>query len=331
MKILVIGSIGRQTDPQKSETIRFTRILGKELMRQGHTLINACQNEFDSILAESAFETLQNTSESSKNRIIGYVADGKQSSHKYGKILFSELKDWELGGPRLRIPEPIEAAEVVIIIGGGDGTQKAANWARIAKKPILPIVKFGGAGKVIYQEERNNFYKSGMINITLSEFEDISETSDPDSELATTVLNLAERIKASKNVLVIMSFSEDSSLEDAYESFNEVCSRFSPEYNCQRMDQITDIKRITTEMISRIKKSAFLIVDLTFERPNVYFELGFADALDKPLIVTAKEGTKIHFDAKDFPIIFWSSQTQLKKDLYKRIQQIASKQGRELN
>ena len=64
------------------------------------------------------------------------------------------------------------------------------------------------------------------------------------------------------------------------------------------------------------------------ERPNVYYEMGYADALDKPMIATAKEGTNIHFDAKDVPIIFWNSQKQLKEDLRLRIQQIASKQGR---
>ncbi len=81
-------------------------------------------------------------------------------------------------------------------------------------------------------------------------------------------------------------------------------------------------------MFSNIKYSAFVIVDLSMARPNVYYEMGYADALDTPIIATAKEGTEIHFNVKDVPIIFWNSQTQLKKDLQLRIEQIASKQGR---
>jgi len=229
------------------------------------------------------------------------------------------------------IPEPIDTADVLITVCGFRGTQRAANWARIANKPILPIVKFEGASKMIYREERNNFINSKRENITLDDFEDLSQSSISDIDLVKTVLSLSERINISKNCFVIMSFSDDPTLEDAYESFKEVCKRFTPIYYCKRMDEITDIKRITQEMFDSIRNCAFVIVDLTFERPNVYYELGYADALDKPIIVTAREGTKIHFDAKDFPIIFWNSQTNLKKELTNRIQQIAKKQGRVIN
>ncbi len=331
MKILVIGGLNEDQPELMDKTVKFTKILGQEIIKQGHTLVNACMTEFDAVLAKSAYETLSAQEKSSNNRIVGYIIDGRQPSHNYGKIRNSELKNWELGQPKLSIPEPIEIADVVITVCGFHGTQRAANWARIANKPLLPIVKFEGASKMIYREERKNFDLSGKKNISKDEFEDLSQTAIADIDLVKTVLNLAERINVSKNAFVIMSFKEDPSLEDAYESFKEVCSRFSPKYQCQRMDEITDINRITPEMFNNIKNSAFVIVDLTFERPNVYYELGYADALEKPIVVTAKEGTKIHFDAKDFPILFWNSQTNLKKELEKRIKQIAMKQGREIN
>lgn len=330
MKILVIGGLFDDKPELREATIKFTKILGEEIIKGGHTLINSCMTEFDAILAESAFNALKTEEDSSIERVIGYIIDGKKPSHQFGKIRNSELKNWELGGPSLIIPEPIDTADAVIIVSGFEGTEKAANWARIANKPILPIVKFEGAAKSIYWEERYNFINSTSKNLTLDEFEDLAQTSFSDEELAQSVLNLAERINTSKSVFVIMSFSEDPSLIDAYESFKDVCSKFKPVYNCLRMDEITDIKRITPEMFNGIKNSAFVIVDLTMERPNVYYELGYADALDKHIIVTAKEGTVIHFDAKDFPIIFWNSQTNLKKDLTIRINQIASKQGRRL-
>lgn len=328
MRILVVGGFNEEKPKLKEKTINFTKILGEEIINHGHILVNACLTEFDAVVTKSAFEALNNQERESNDRIVGYIVDGMQPSHQIGKIRNSELKDWELKHSNLRIPEPIEVADVVITVCGFKGTRRAANWARIANKPLLPVVKFEGASKEIYREERN---KSKWKNITQEEFEDLSQTSIADKDLVKSILNLAERVNVSKNAFVIMSFSEDPSLEDAYESFKEVCGRFTPKYYCHRMDEITDIKRITPEMFNSIKNSAFVIVDLTFERPNVYYELGYADALNKPIIVTAKEGTKIHFDAKDFPIIFWNSQTNLKKELQKRMQQIAMKQGRVIN
>lgn len=330
MNILVIGGFCDDNPELKEGTIQFTKTLGAEIIKQGHVLLNACMTEFDSVLAESANKVLLESGQNPNDRIIGYILDDMKPSHNFGKIRTSELRNWDLSEPGLRTPEPIDQADVVISICGFNGTQRAANWARIAQKPLLPILKFEGASKLIYREEKNNFNKSKK-NISLDEFEDLSQTTLNDLDLSKSVINLAERVNLTEDVFVIMSFADDPSLEDAYESFKDACSKFSPKYNCKRMDDITDIKRITPVMFSSIKNSAFVIVDLTFERPNVYYELGYADALDKPIIVTAKKGTVIHFDAKDFPIIFWESQTGLKKDLVGRIEQIAQKQGRVLN
>lgn len=328
MNILVIGGFNDDNPESKKKTLKFVKKLSKQIVNNGHTLLNACRTEFDAVLAENAAKELKNIGQKPKDKILGYIIDGEEPSHTYGKIRNSELKDWNLGGPSLRVPEPIENADVVIAVCGFEGTQTAANWARIAKKPLLPVVKFEGAAKAIYKEERKEYENSGDNNISLDDFEDLAETTVSDDELALSVINLAERINVSNDAFVIMSFTDDPALTDAYQSFKDVCSQFDPPYDCKRMDEITDNKRITPAMFSSIKNSAFVIVELSMERPNVYYEMGYADALDKPIVATAKEGTIIHFDAKDVPIIFWNSQTQLKKDLQQRIQQIASKQGR---
>ncbi|MBT8267074.1 MAG: hypothetical protein KJP20_11060 [Bacteroidia bacterium] len=328
MNILVIGGLYENNPEIKEKTSKFIKKLSKQIVKNGHTLLNACLTEFDAELAKHATKELKKRDERPRDRIIGYIIDGMEPIHTHGKIRHSELKDWNLGGPDLKIPEPVELADVVIAVCGFDGTQKAANWARIANKPLLPLVKFGGAAKAIYAEERKKYDNSGSHHISLDDFENLAETSVSDEELAADVINIAERIKVSNDAFVIMSFTDDPALIDAYQTFKDVCSEFDPPYDCKRMDEITDNKRITPAMFANIKNSAFVIVELSMERPNVYYEMGYADALDKPMIATAKEGTKIHFDAKDVPIIFWNSQKQLKEDLRLRIQQIASKQGR---
>jgi nucleoside 2-deoxyribosyltransferase len=61
----------------------------------------------------------------------------------------------------------------------------------------------------------------------------------------------------------------------------------------------------------------------------VYYELGWAQALGKPVIVTAKEGTVLPFDIFDVPAIFGDSQKSLRDALKAKIQNIAQKSGRQ--
>jgi len=65
-------------------------------------------------------------------------------------------------------------------------------------------------------------------------------------------------------------------------------------------------------------------------KANVYYELGYAEALEKPLIITAKDEMKgkLPFDVQDIPVIFWKNQKGMKNDLRKKIESIAKKQGR---
>jgi hypothetical protein len=73
-----------------------------------------------------------------------------------------------------------------------------------------------------------------------------------------------------------------------------------------------------------------VIVDLTELKPNVLFELGYAEGLKKPRIVTAKIDTKLPFDIQDFPVTFWdpADMFAFSIGLSVRIRAIAEKQGR---
>ena len=57
------------------------------------------------------------------------------------------------------------------------------------------------------------------------------------------------------------------------------------------------------------------MADLTHERPNVYYEIGYAHAFKKPTILTARKGTEPHFDVQGFPIISYDNSTNLEHEL----------------
>jgi hypothetical protein len=76
-----------------------------------------------------------------------------------------------------------------------------------------------------------------------------------------------------------------------------------------------------------IEISRFVVVDLTHERPNVYFELGYARGLDKTVVSIARQGTMIHFDVKDWTYIPYIDSRLLERDLRKRFEFELSRGG----
>jgi nucleoside 2-deoxyribosyltransferase len=87
----------------------------------------------------------------------------------------------------------------------------------------------------------------------------------------------------------------------------------------ERVDEVESNERITDRIIESITKAEFVIADLTKERPNVFFEAGFAHGLGKTPIYVAREGTPIHFDIKDYPIILFRNMKELKEGITQRL------------
>ena len=70
-----------------------------------------------------------------------------------------------------------------------------------------------------------------------------------------------------------------------------------------------------------------MIVDLTHSRPNVYYEAGYAQGIGKTPVFIAKNGTKLEFDLKDYPVIFFENMRQLKNRLEARLRALAEERG----
>jgi len=60
-----------------------------------------------------------------------------------------------------------------------------------------------------------------------------------------------------------------------------------------------------------LEAAELVIVDLTYERPNVYYEAGYARALRKRTLYLAERGTKIHYDVSAYPILEYENMTHL--------------------
>jgi hypothetical protein len=89
--------------------------------------------------------------------------------------------------------------------------------------------------------------------------------------------------------------------------------------SAERVDEAESNNRITDRILESIAKAEFVIVDLTNERPNVLFEAGFAHGIGKIPIYVAREGTTIHFDVKDYPVIQFRNMKELKDGITRRL------------
>lgn len=321
-KILIAGAL----DLSQSTALQLVQCLGDEVIAQGHTLINGCRNAFDRAIADSANQAAVARNLDPEEHITSYVVAGAAPVHNHGRILRSRLVTWGLEFESLHIPEPVHESEAVIVVGGQEGTLCAANWARIDKKPLLPITVFGGAGLAAYNEELKEFDDKYADRIERSEYDVLNQVSTDMRKIAKDAVALAARIQASRQVFAIMSFSSDPKLQDAYDSFQEVCGEYG--YICRRVDDMTSNERIVPMIIDGIRKSAFVIADLTEPRPNVYYEFGLAQGLAKSYIVTAYKGTTLPFDVHDVPALEWESQKELKDMLRQKVQHVALSQGR---
>jgi nucleoside 2-deoxyribosyltransferase len=118
-------------------------------------------------------------------------------------------------------------------------------------------------------------------------------------------------------VFVIMKFG-DNELDSAYEG---VIKPIIEEFDLRaiRIDEIQDSGKITDQILEHIARSKYVLADLTGERPNCYYECGFAHALGKELIFTIKASQNIHFDLAGYRFITWNTEADLRRKLRQRL------------
>jgi hypothetical protein len=113
----------------------------------------------------------------------------------------------------------------------------------------------------------------------------------------------------------------DPTLDDVLDAIKEAGHRCG--IQAERVDEPATNERITDRILESIDRAEFVIADLTHAKPNVYYEAGYAHARGKTPIYIAREGTKLEFDLKDYPVIFFQSLKRLKDDLEKRLRGLA--------
>jgi hypothetical protein len=116
-----------------------------------------------------------------------------------------------------------------------------------------------------------------------------------------------------------MSF--DPELLPAYEDGMKLAVEIDCRLQLTRVDSGDFQEKVCDRVIGEIRRSQFVIADFTRHRGSVYFEAGFALALDRIVIWTCHEDDVAHlqFDTRQYPHLIWRTPGELRMKLADRI------------
>ncbi len=212
--------------------------------------------------------------------------------------------------------------ELVQSIGSYWGGATRQNLAKPGFDKIVINHDFTIDAYLEYEDLSSAVTKAANLNTTLKVFDKIIE-SQP---------NPAKERTEKDTAFIIMSM--DPNNFDLVDVLNGIKAEFeSFGISAIRVDDIQEQNIITEAILQRIRISEFLIADLTYERPNVYYEVGYAQAHGKRPMLIAKDGTRIHFDLTVHNVIYYKNVTELKAKLKKRLSAVAARnaEGPELD
>lgn len=122
-----------------------------------------------------------------------------------------------------------------------------------------------------------------------------------------------------KLIFVLTPF-HDKYYED-FRVIKDICSQNG--FKCLRGDENYFKSDIFPEMLKLIVKSSLIIANINGRNANVLYELGIAQALDKPVLLISKEPENLPVDIKSKRFLIYSSYSDLQEKIRKELFKIA--------
>lgn len=136
--------------------------------------------------------------------------------------------------------------------------------------------------------------------------------------------SLPKRIKRIPRIFIIMPFTPE--LDDVYHlGIREVVAKVGG--SCERADEMQHVGGIVEKIYDSIKGADIIIAELTAANPNVYYEVGFAHALGKPVILLTRNIQNTPFDLRVYNHVIYSSIVDLRERLDRMLSQIMNPKG----
>ncbi len=164
------------------------------------------------------------------------------------------------------------------------------------------------------------------FGVDLFEIDDLRKRVGNDQNL---IIKAAEEIRIAeqaisnepkkKKIFVVMPF--DDSFNDIYVlGIRETAEKLG--YVVERADEIEHIGSIIDLIQEKITNCDAIIADTTDSNPNVFYEIGYAHGIKRPVLFICKEGKPIPFDLQSINYIIYKNIVDLRIRLENRLKGI---------
>lgn len=136
------------------------------------------------------------------------------------------------------------------------------------------------------------------------------------------IAELQHKEKEIRQGFIAMSFRDET--QSIREAFRQAITEAG--YAVRIIDEKEHNNQIVPEIFYEIQRSKFVVVDVTFPNYGAYYEAGYAQALDKQVIICCREtefhqkDKRPHFDIAQKSMIVWSDEEELIVKLKRRIE-----------
>lgn len=129
-------------------------------------------------------------------------------------------------------------------------------------------------------------------------------------------LKIEEKKEHIPPIFVAMPFIPE--LDDVYHlGIRETVKKL--DCSCARLDELEFVGGILDKIYDSIASSKIIIAEVSDPNPNVYYEIGYAHALKKHVILTTKDVSTSPFDIRSLNPIIYKNIRDLRSKLYNRL------------
>jgi hypothetical protein len=212
----------------------------------------------------------------------------------------------------------VSRVDALIGIGGTRGTPEQLRFARAAGKPFLPVPSFPGESREFWNVHK----RSLCVQLRLAPTAAASWEFAPESSFKAERLaqDMVRHLLGAFSLCCFVAMPISKEQDTLYAVIEAVITRAM---DCSvRVDRQNIPGDVVQQINTLIRRADYAVVVLDGLRPNVLYELGLADALNKPTILISRNTCDLPFDIRNKQRIKYVSEEDLTIKLQGAIERV---------